>query len=162
MVSISQMRSLIERVCNDMGKKYASKEAIDLVLATGIIESRYEYIKQLNSGPAASFHQVEPATAVDNCQHFLSHRKSLMANCAKASMVDLKHWQTYDLDLWSNILEKNIAAGIVHCRIKYWRVPKRLPSSIEGMSTLWKEFYNSADGKGDPEEFIEQVTKWIK
>ena len=79
MVSISQMRSLIERVCEEMGSKYAKKEAVDLVLATGIIESRYEYIKQLNSGPAASFHQVEPATAVDNCQHFLSQKQSSLS-----------------------------------------------------------------------------------
>ena len=162
MVSIKQMRSLIERTCGTMGRKYASKGAVDMVLATGIIESRYEYITQRNDGPAKSFFQIEPATAVDNCQHFLSHRKSLMQSCSKASMVDVKHWQTYDLDLWADILEKNIAAGIVHCRIKYWRVPKRMPNTIEGMASYWKNFYNSAEGKGDPEEFVEQVTKWIK
>ena len=145
-----------------MGDKYAKKEAVDLVLATGIIESRYEYIKQMNDGPAASFFQVEPQTAVDNCQHFLSHRKPLMKNCAFASRVDIKYWQMYDLDIWSEILEKNIAAGIVHCRIKYWRVPKRMPNTIEGMAEYWKEFYNSSEGKGNPEEFVEQVTKWLK
>ena len=91
-----------------MGDKYASKEAVDLVLATGIIESRYEYIKQMNDGPAASFFQIEPASAVDNCQHFLSHRKSLMQNCAFASRVDIKYWQMYDLDIWSEILEKTL------------------------------------------------------
>ena len=41
MVSIKQMRSLIERTCSAMGDKYASKGAVDMVLATGIIESRY-------------------------------------------------------------------------------------------------------------------------
>ena len=162
MVSVSQMRSLILRTLAIMGDKYASKEAVDLVLATGIIESRYEYIKQMNDGPAASFFQVEPASAVDNCQHFLSHRKSLMKNCAIASKVDIKYWQMYDLDIWSEILEKNIAAGIVHCRIKYWRVPKRMPNTINGMAEYWKEFYNTAEGKGNPEEFVEQVTKWLK
>lgn len=156
------MRSLIQRTLTLMGDKYAKKEAVDLVLATGIIESRYEYIKQMNDGPAASFFQVEPASAVDNCQHFLSHRKSLMQNCAFASRVDIKYWQMYDLDIWSEILEKNIASGIVHCRIKYWRVPKRMPNTIEGMANYWKEFYNTSEGKGNPEEFVEQVTKWLK
>ena len=75
MVSIKQMRSLIERTCGTMGRKYASKGAVDMVLATGIIESRYEYITQMNDGPAKSFFQIEPATAGDNCQHFISHRK---------------------------------------------------------------------------------------
>ena len=161
MVSIKQMRSLIERTCSVMGKRYASKSAVDMVLATGIIESRYEYITQMNDGPAKSFFQVEPATCVDNLQHFLSHRGKLMRKCAEASMVDSKHWQNYDEKLWADILEKNIAAGIVHCRLKYWRVPKRMPSSVEGMSRYWKDYYN-AGGKGNPDEFIEQVTKWLR
>ena len=96
MVSIKQMRSLIERTCNVMGEKYASKSAVDMVLATGIIESRYEYITQMNDGPAKSFFQVEPATAVDNLVHYLKHRPELMQKCAEASVVDLKYWQTYD------------------------------------------------------------------
>ena len=161
MVSIKQMRSLIERTCSVMGKRYASKSAVDMVLATGIIESRYEYITQMNDGPAKSFFQVEPATCVDNLIHYLKHRPKLMKKCAEASMVDLKNWQNYDEKLWADILEKNIAAGIVHCRIKYWRIPKRMPSSVEGMSRYWKYYYN-AGGKGNPDEFIEQVTKWLR
>ena len=131
MVSIGQMRSLVERTCSKMGDKYASKDAVELVLATGIIESRYEYIRQMGDGPARSFWQVEPASAVDNCQHYLKYRSSLMKNCAKASLVDTKYWQMYEEEIWAEILEKNIAAGIVHCRLKYRRVPKRLPSSLE-------------------------------
>ena len=64
------MRSLIERTCSVMGDKYSSESAVDMVLATGIIESRYEYITQMNDGVAKSFFQVEPKTAVDNCMHY--------------------------------------------------------------------------------------------
>jgi|TARA_R110000744_G_scaffold103682_2_gene198731 hypothetical protein len=161
MVSIKQMRSLIERTCSVMGDKFVSESAIDMVLATGIIESRYEYITQMNDGVAKSFFQVEPKTAVDNCMHYLKHRPELMKKCAEASVVDLKYWQNFDDKVWANILEKNIASGIVHCRLKYWRVPKRMPSSVEGMAHYWKDYYN-AGGKGDPDEFIEQVTKWLR
>ena len=42
MISISQMRSLIADVCSKMGEKFASEDAVNLVLATGIVESRYE------------------------------------------------------------------------------------------------------------------------
>ena len=75
--------------------------------------------------------------------------------------MDLKYWQNFDDKVWANILEKNIASGIVHCRLKYWRVPKRMPSRVEGMDHYWKDYYN-AGGKGDPDEFIEQVTKWLR
>jgi len=82
MVSIKQMRSLIERTCGVMGDKFASESAVDMVLATGVIESRYEYITQMNDGPAKSFFQVESKTAVDNCMHYLKHRPELMKKCA--------------------------------------------------------------------------------
>ena len=107
MVSIKQMKSLISSVCEDMGKKFSSEDAINLVLATGIVESRYEYVRQMGDGPARSFWQVEAATAVDNLAHYLKHRPDLMKKCAKASMVDVKHWQSFEEDLWEEILEKN-------------------------------------------------------
>ena len=162
MISINQMRSLIESTCSKLGDKYSRPEAVELVLATGIVESRYEYIRQMGDGPARSFWQVEPATAVDNLAHYLVHRSSLMKKCAEASLVDLKYWQIYDERVWAEILEKNIAAGIIHCRIKYWRVPKRMPSSIEGQADYWKKYYNTEGVAGDPEHFVESVKKYLR
>ena len=161
MISISQIRSLVDDTCSKMGEKYASPEAVDLVLSTGIVESRYEYIRQMGDGPARSFWQVEPASAVDNCQHYLKYRSDLMKSCAKASLVDVKYWQIYDEELWSEILEKNIASGIVHCRLKYRRVPKKLPSTLEGQAKYWKKYYNTESGKGDPEHYVDLVKKWL-
>jgi len=161
MVSIGQIRNLVEKTCHRMGSKYASNEAVKLVVATGIVESRYEYIRQMGDGPARSFWQVEPATAVDNCQHYLKYRADLMKNCAEASLIDIKYWQNYEEHIWADILEKNIAAGIVHCRLKYRRVPKKVPSTIAGQAEYWKKYYNSEGGKGDPEHFIESVKKWM-
>jgi 4-diphosphocytidyl-2C-methyl-D-erythritol kinase len=162
MISIKQMRSLISDTCMKMGEKFGSDSAVDLVLATGIAESRYEYIRQMGDGPARSFWQVEPATCVDNLAHYLKHRPKLIKKCADASMVDLKHWQNYDENLWANILEKNIAAGIIHCRLKYWRVPKKMPSTLEGQANYWKKYYNSELGAGDPEHFVEVAKKWLR
>jgi len=162
MVSLKQMKSLIEDVCTGMGEKFASDSAINLVLATGIVESRYEYIRQMGDGPARSFFQVEAATAVDNLAHYLKHRTKLMAKCAEASVVDIKHWQNFDEKKWEEILEKNIAAGIVHCRLKYWRVPKRMPNSVEGLANYWKKYYNTELGAGDPEHFVEVYNKYLR
>ncbi len=161
MISISQMKSLVKRTCSEMGSKFASDDAVNLVLGTGIVESRYEYIRQMGDGPARSFWQVEAATAVDNLVHYLKHRPKLMQQCAKASYVDLKHWQDFNEKKWEDILEKNIASGIVHCRLKYWRVPKKMPNTIEGQSHYWKKYYNTEDGKGDPEHFVDAYKKYL-
>ena len=59
-------------------------------------------------------------------------------------------------------LEKNIAAGIVHERLKYWRVPKKMPNSLEGQADYWKKYYNSESGAGSPEHFIELVKKYLR
>ena len=161
MVSISQIQSLVSDVCHQMGEKFASEDAIKLVVATGIVESRYEYIRQIGDGPARSFWQVEPATCVDNLAHYLKHRPELMKKCATASSVDVKHWQNFDEKVWADILEKNIASGIVHCRIKYWRVPKRMPSSIGGAADYWKRYYNTEQGRGRKEHFIDEYRKYL-
>ena len=71
-VNNKQIKSLIKDVCVQMGDKYAKKEALDIVYATGLVESKYEYIEQIGKGPARSFWQVEPSTAVDNCKNFIS------------------------------------------------------------------------------------------
>jgi len=144
-----------------MGTRFASDDAVQLVVGTGIVESRYEYIRQLGDGPARSFWQVEPATCVDNLAHYLKHRPGLMQQCAAASYVDVKHWQTFEESTWGEILERNIAAGIVHCRLKYWRVPKRMPNTIEGQAKYWKRYYNTEQGKGDPQHFIDACRKYL-
>ena len=64
-------------------------------------------------------------------------------------------------EIFNNVLEKNIAAGIVHCRLKYWRVPKKMPNTIEGMANYWKKYYNTEQGKGNPEHFIDACRKYL-
>ena len=144
-----------------MWTRFATADAVQLVVATWIVESRYEYIRQLGDGPARGFWQVEPATCVDNLMHYLKHRPGLMQQCAAASYVDVKHWQTFEESTWGEILERNIAAGIVHCRLKYWRVPKKMPNTIEGQAKYWKRYYNTEQGKGDPQHFIDVCRKYL-
>jgi len=157
MISVDQVKNLIKQVCWEMGEKFCGDDAEQLVLETGIVESNYKFIRQLGDGPARSFWQVEPATAVDNCQHYLAHRKHHLFKCAEASLVDIKHWQNYSDILLADILERNIAAGIVHCRLKYWRVPKRMPNTLEGRAKYWKKYYNSEQGAGTEEKYIETI-----
>ena len=86
MISPTQIKSLIKSTCEKMGEKFASDDAVTLVHETGLVESGYKYLRQLGDGPAKSFWQIEPATAIDNLAHYLEHRKSLMGKCAEVSM----------------------------------------------------------------------------
>ena len=53
----------------------------------------------------------------------------------------------------------NIASGIVHCRLKYWRSPLPLGKNIEENARLWKTAYNTVLGSGTEKKYIEMVTQ---
>ena len=56
MVDSSQMRDIIHGVSKLIGKKYADQRALELVYNTGLVESKYVYLKQMK-GPARGFFQ---------------------------------------------------------------------------------------------------------
>ena len=153
-VNENQIKELIKDVCVQLGDKYAKKEGLDIVYATGIVESKYQYIEQIGAGPARSFWQVEPETAVDNCKNFISARPELMQKCADILGIDPYHFIDPSVDNWDWILRTNIAAGIVHCRIKYWRVPEPIGDGPQGLAKYWKEHYNTEEGAGSVEHFL--------
>jgi len=156
-MSHKQIRELIKDTLRKMGMW--SQEAEELVFLTGMVESGYDYIYQIGSGIARSFWQVESATAKDCIDNYLAYRKKKLEKVCEVMHIepdtllemsdeDLKHF------LWGNII-----AGIVFCRIKYWRVPKRIPVDLEGMASYWKTYYNTEGGAGTTAHFLEKADK---
>ena len=154
-----QIQTLIKTTLQGMGSKFANQKAIDLVYHTGYVESRYEYIKQLGSGPARSFWQVEPGMtgALDNVVSYLRYRPKLAHKCAEVTCIHVDHWLNGTEDEWDRILTSSISSGIVHCRLKYWRSPLPLPSNSDESARIWKQAYNTALGSGTESKFINMV-----
>lgn len=159
MVDKKQMRGIINDVLQKLGEKYADPKALDLVYNTGLVESKYVYLQQIK-GPARGFFQCEPWVAVDVCTNYLKYRESLMKKVAKVCMLDWNVFMTPDEDQWRYILTTNVAAQIVLCRLHYRRVPKPLPRTLEEQAHYWKDYFNTAKGKGTPEHFMEIVSKY--
>tara|TARA_R110001592_G_scaffold27006_6_gene100566 strand:+ start:898 stop:1386 length:489 start_codon:yes stop_codon:yes gene_type:complete len=159
-VNHQQIKTLVRSTLYDLGAKFAKKEAVDLVYQTGYVESRYEYIKQLGTGPARSFWQVEPGMtgALDNVKSYLVFRPKLAAKCADATCTPIDVWIQGDEATWDKILMVNLAAGIVHCRLKYWRSPLPLGNNVEENSRIWKSVYNTSAGKGTTKKYIDMVS----
>ena len=146
-----QVKDLINRGLKKMD--LYSPEASDLVYKTGKVESGYKYIRQIK-GPARGLFQCESWVAVDICKNYLAYRKSLMRKVADATKVKLSYFVEPKEEDWSYILETNIAAQIAMCRLHYRRIPKPLPSSLEGQAKYWKKYYNSMAGRGTVEDFL--------
>tara|TARA_Y100001963_G_scaffold156838_1_gene251430 strand:- start:864 stop:1346 length:483 start_codon:yes stop_codon:yes gene_type:complete len=158
-VDKKQMRGIINDVLQKLGDKYADPKALDLVYNTGLVESKYVYLKQMK-GPAVGFFQIEPWVGVSTCNDYLKFRESLMKQVAEVCFLDWKYFLEPKEEEWRYILTTNIAAQIVFCRLHYRRVPKPLPRTLEEQASQWKQYYNTAKGKGTPEHFMEIVSKY--
>jgi len=150
-----QARALIRSVLKKIG--LWSKEAEELVFLTGLVESKYKYIKQLGNGPAVSVFQIEPASAVDICTNYLAYRRTLLSNVASSVYIHKRYLLKPTEDRLRSMLWMNMGLAIAMCRLTYRRSPLPLPSvsDIGGMAHMWKKVYNTHLGKGTIEHFIE-------
>ena len=149
MINQNQIRKLVIVPALDaigMG----GEDAVELVFNTGLVESHYKYISQVG-GPALSFWQVEPSTAYDHYENYLGYRAELSQRIENATGCN-------ESDIEWN-LTTNLAFDCIMARIKYRRSPLPLPKfdDIEGQAFIWKKVYNTPEGKGTEQKFIQMV-----
>ena len=152
-----QIRALIADVLKKMGMW--SEKAEELVFLTGLAESGYRYITQIGSDIARSFFQVEVATAKDCIDNYLVYRQDVLKQFGEAVQrrpKDILAWNEEELHY---LLWHDIAVGIAFCRIKYRRIPKPLPKTLEECASQWKQYYNTEHGSGNESHFIELAEK---
>jgi len=152
-----QIRALIADVLKKMNMW--SEEAEELVFLTGLVESGYKYISQIGSDIARSFFQVEVATAKDCIDNYLIYRQNTLKKFGEAIQrrpKDILAWTEEELHY---LLWHDIAVGIAFCRIKYRRVPKPLPKTLEECASQWKQYYNTEHGAGTESHFLELAEK---
>ena len=161
MINSMQMLSVVKDTLEKMGAKYAGQNAMLLVYRTGLVESKYQYIMQKGGNNIArGFWQCEPWVAVSLCNDYLKYRESLMKKVADICYLDWKYFTNPKEEDWRQILTTNLTAGIVACRLHYWRVPKPMPKTLDEQAEYWKRWYNTAKGAGTEEHFKELVIKY--
>ena len=109
------------------------------------------------SNIARGLYQCEPWVAVDICKNYLKYRDDLMRDVASACYLDWKYFTSPNEHDWRDILTYNIAAQISMCRLHLRRIPRRLPENVNEQAQQWKQFYNTAKGKGTVDHFIKIV-----
>jgi len=138
----AQLRNLIVKPPLDfMGLGGLSAE--NLIIGTGIIESRLTYIKQ-TPGPALSLWQIEPATYND-----LRTR-----SCLKYPKIVSKMLQFLKMDMLpfkADYLAGNLYAAVMIARMKYYfdRDPLPAADDFEAMALYYKRIYNTYKGATD-------------
>lgn len=130
-----------------------SPEASDLLLGTALVESNLQYFKQLGEGPALGFFQMEPATFDDIYHRYLDRHPDLR--------TILRQFQ-FGGHLMSikDELMMNLPFAIIMARIKYLMIPAPIPNSADGQAQYWKDYYNTAGGKGIIEKYLRKWREW--
>ena len=161
MINSLQILTIIKGTLEEMGRKYYSHDAMMMVHRTGIVESKYKYLMQKGGNNIArGFWQCEPFTAVSLCNDYLQFRTKLLERCAEVCHLDKDYFINPEESEWQDILTTNIKAGIVCCRLHYWRIPKPMPKSLDDQAVYWKAYYNTNKGAGTTKHFKELVTKY--
>ena len=125
-----------------------SLAAVRLLLGTAAQESHMgTYLHQIQ-GPALGIYQCEPATAKSLWEDYIQYRPSLAALLTSP-------------DTCPNV--GNLTYWTLLCRIHYWRVPASLPTpnDLKGLARYWKAHYNTYQGKGTVEEFMENYNRFV-
>ena len=129
-----------------------SEDASELVYRTGMAESSYNHLSQMNDGPAIGFWQCEPKTMLDIMDNYVSYRKNI-----EAKIYNLG----YNKEEPKMSLLSNLALQVAFCRLKYRRDKHPIPKkeNIEEQAKYWKRIYNTHLGKGTIEHFISNNLK---
>lgn len=141
-----------------------SESAENLVFGTIAQESvigNVHYLKQ-QVGPALGIGQVEPATHEDNWINYLRYRMGERKIGSRvARFVPDWAWDTGNLidgfKIPSHLLLiTSLEYNVAQCRIKYFRVPEKLPhhEDLEGLACYWDEYYNANPQHGFPNDWV--------
>ncbi|MBL4761294.1 MAG: hypothetical protein JKY93_01175 [Gammaproteobacteria bacterium] len=153
-VNLSQIRRYI--VIPTLHKLGLYSDAAErLVMATGMAESNFSYIDQVerggdkHAGTAFGFFQMEGATHNDLHRNFLKFKPELLQ---KLSILR-SPYPDGAIQMQGNM---NYAAAM--CRIHYRRIKAPLPKAndIEGLAHYWKKYYNTHLGAGTIDGFIQK------
>jgi len=121
----------------------------NLLIGTGLAESYMSALRQYGGGSAIGLFQME-STTYDSLWHdYLDYRPNLRARVLRFAAGPIIPPEA-DQMAW------NLALATVMARIKYMTIPEPLPDAndIEELASYWKRHYNTAGGKGKPEEFV--------
>jgi len=146
----NQLRNLIIQTLTAIN--LYSDDAVNLIMGTIAQESGFgKYIKQIK-GPALGICQIEPNTFNDILNNYLKYKFELKLEIRRFCNI---------VEFNQDSLVYNLAFSIAMCRIFYLRIPKKLPSDLEGYAGYWKKYYNTYLGAGTEEEFINNYKKFV-
>lgn len=143
------IRPVVDYMTDLSGVRLNTESAVALLLGTAAVESDMgKYIRQYPAGPARGIYQIEVGSFNDLWE-WIALRPPLLSTVN--AFVSKSPWPLA-LQVCGNLY---LATAV--SRLYYWRVPEALPVGKDpsAYGSYWKRFYNTAEGKGTVEKFVD-------
>jgi hypothetical protein len=137
---------------------YHSEDAVDLILGTAAHESHLgHYLRQVK-GPALGLYQVEPATHSSIWDNYLRYRPELAEKVRQLASVRSINNGIPD----HSELIYNLFYSTAICRLVYLPARPPIPSTVQGRAEYWKAYYNSSQGRGTVEKYLDDYRRLVE
>jgi hypothetical protein len=150
--------SVIKPVLHRLGSmtpcKY-SEAAENLLMGTCATESLMgAFIRQHPTGPARGIFQIETETAQSILDNYVAFRPQFQA------AVDVYMTQ----EPIEQQLITNLALQTVIARLVYYPKPQPLPDAndVHGLGAYWKTHYNTMQGAGTIQKFVDDYARYVR
>jgi len=134
--------------------KLWSPQAENLLLGTAAHESKMGTNLVQQGGPALGIFQMEPATHDDCWNNYLAYRNDL---AAKAVELCAHKMERREQLVW------NLYYATAMCRLQYnrFKEPLREADDVGALARYWKRYWNTDQGKGTVEQFMEHYALYV-
>ncbi len=153
-------KSIIDHV-ETLFERSIRESELALMLGTAAAESDFQYLFQMNGGPARGYFQMEPSTAASLHDHYIRYKQERISKVLGAVInipgdpVLIPGINDWMKDNREDLLSYNIGYMIVMTRLNYYKDPEALPkfNDVAGLAEYWKRIHNTHLGAGKIEDF---------
>ena len=145
--SKDELMNQAKKICDCLGYGINQKAHL-LILGTATTETGLGTIKDLTVGAGmgiCQFDNCEPYFPFDDLKkRSIKYRDKILAGLGiDISLVEWEH------------LRYNTFLSLLFCRLHYLPLAETIPETVENRAKYWKKYYNTVNGKGTPEHYIE-------
>ena len=147
-VELKHIKEKAQKICDCIGHGLHGV-AVEMIIETAIAETGLGQIEDKTAGAGMGITQFDKLPFDD----IRNRSKRLQPKILKELKIDIS------LVEWDD-LRYNQFLALLFTRLHYWLKGDPIPATIEERAKYWKQHYNTVQGKGTVEHYLEMNRKY--